>query len=417
MLPVRIGFYLALRQIKRSTKWSTILIIVIMILTFLNLIVISGVLVGLIEGAVAAQRDRNTSDLFITTLRGEPSIENTQDVIRIAESLPYSEAVSARFSETGTVEANYKDRKGDDDVREEVGTSIIGIDPVKENEVTNLSEFMLEGEYLQEGDFDQVVIGYLLLKRYFNLDSATFLTLEDVYPGSKVRIRLGDVTREVTVKGIIKSKVDDIDRSVFLTDTQFRSITNRFDLNANQILVKLENDTLELSERGKQDMIANGVDKIAKVQTFEDAQPKFLNDIKETFSILGAITSSFGLVVAAITIFIVIFINAITRRRQIGIMKAIGISGKAIELSYVFQSLFYAVIGSFIGVVIVYALLVPYFLANPIQFPFSDGILSAPVSGTVWKVALLIVTTMIAGYIPSRIIVTKNTLDSVLGRK
>ena len=43
------------------------------------------------------------------------------------------------------------------------------------------------------------------------------------------------------------------------------------------------------------------------------------------------------LVVASITIFIVIFINAITRRKFIGILQGIGISGEAIEIdaSYV----------------------------------------------------------------------------------
>jgi hypothetical protein len=51
-------------------------------------------------------------------------------------------------------------------------------------------------------------------------------------------------------------------------------------------------------------LLANGFDQYAKVQTYEDAQPKFLDDIKKTFSLLGGIISSIGLAVAAITIFI-----------------------------------------------------------------------------------------------------------------
>ena len=49
------------------------------------------------------------------------------------------------------------------------------------------------------------------------------------------------------------------------------------------------------------------------------------------------------------TIFIVIFINALTRRKFIGILKGVGINGKAIEMSYMFQSIFYALFGSCIG--------------------------------------------------------------------
>jgi ABC-type antimicrobial peptide transport system permease subunit len=136
-----------------------------------------------------------------------------------------------------------------------------------------------------------------------------------------------------------------------------------------------------------------------------------------TFALLGNLISSIGLAVASITIFIVIFINALTRRKYIGILKGIGISGEAIEVSYIFQSIFYSVTGSIIGFVVLYALLQPTIAAHPINFPFSDGILVAPLSGTFFRIALLVIATVIAGYIPARMIVRKNTLDSILGRK
>jgi ABC-type antimicrobial peptide transport system permease subunit len=161
----------------------------------------------------------------------------------------------------------------------------------------------------------------------------------------------------------------------------------------------------------------NGVDKFAKVQTYTDAEPKFIKDMMNTFALLGNLISSIGLAVASITIFIVIFINALTRRKYIGILKGIGISGEAIEVSYIFQSIFYSVTGSIIGFVVLYALLQPTIAAHPINFPFSDGILVAPLSGTFFRIALLVIATVIAGYIPARMIVRKNTLDSILGRK
>lgn len=415
MLPFKIGFFLAIRQIKRSTKWSTILIVIVMMLTFLNLVVVSGVLVGLIEGAVVANREKNTSDLIISTFREKTYINDSTKVINIAKGLPYTKSVSARYIENGTIEANFKESVRSDELRETVGTSIIGIDPEDENAITGLSEDMIEGEFLDKNDFDKVVIGYLLLQRYLNLDSAIFASLEGVYPGSKVRITLGDVSREMTVKGIVKTKVDEVDRSVYLNDFQLRSMIGRDDFNVDQIVLDLGGP--ENAELAKEALLKNGVGEVARVQTFEDAQPKFLKDIKDTFALLGTMIGSIGLVVAAITIFIVIFINAITRRRQIGIMKAIGINGKAIEFSYVFQSLFYAAIGSGLGLVIVYFVLVPYFAANPINFPFSDGILVAPAFGTIVRLSLLVLVTAVAGYLPARIIVKKNTLDSILGRK
>ena len=80
------------------------------------------------------------------------------------------------------------------------------------------------------------------------------------------------------------------------------------------------------------------------------------------------------------------------------------------------NAIFYALCGSVVGLVLVYAVLVPFFSAHPIDFPFSDGILVAPVNQTIFRVGLLVLSTVIAGYIPARMIVRKNTLDSILGR-
>jgi len=121
-------------------------------------------------------------------------------------------------------------------------------------------------------------------------------------------------------------------------------------------------------------------------------------------------------VVASITIFIVIFVNAITRRRFIGILKGIGISRRAITISYVLQSMFYAVSGAVVGMVIVFFLLAPYFAAHPINFPFSDGILVATVGGTFIRALILLLATLGAGYIPARLVIRQNTLDAILGR-
>lgn len=415
MLPIKIGFFLAVRQVKRSNLWSTILIIVIMTLTFLNLVVVSGILVGLIEGSEYAVRERYTSDVIISKLKEKEYIEDSARIVRIAETLPNVEAVSPRYVVGATIESNYQTRTRTSDLPEEVGTLVAGINPEKENQVSGIEDLIIEGEYLEPDDFDKVVIGSMLLSKYLQIESPGFATVDNVEVGSKIRLKIGDVVREVEVKGITKSKVDEIDRRVFMVDSQLKSLIGRNDFNVDEIAINLVDEKFASST--KQAFIANEIDKVARVQTYTDAQPKFLKDIKQTFALLGGIISSIGLVVAAITIFIVIFINAITRQKYIGIMKAIGIDARAVELSYVFQSLFYALIGSGIGLSLVYFILVPFFDANPIDFPFSDGILVAPLGGTTFRVMLLIVTTVIAGYIPARIIVKKNTLDSILGRK
>jgi putative ABC transport system permease protein len=258
------------------------------------------------------------------------------------------------------------------------------------------------------------MIGAYLLKKYLPIDSPGFGALENIAPGTKVRISFGTTTREFTVKGILKSKVDQVSMSVYFVDSQLRGLIGRGDFNVDEISMKLVpgTDPNEVTRRLK----AAGVDSVAKVQTFAEAEPKFIKDMKATFALLGNVISLIGLVVAVITVFIVIYINAVTRRKFIGIAKGIGISGRAIEFSYVLQSFFYAICGSLIGLIAVYLFLEPYFNAHPIDFPFSDGILVAPIMGSLMRVGLLIGATILAGYIPARLIVRKNTLDSILGR-
>jgi len=120
--------------------------------------------------------------------------------------------------------------------------------------------------------------------------------------------------------------------------------------------------------------------------------------------------------VASVTVFIVIFVNAITRRKFIGILKAIGISSSAIQISYIIQAVFYATVGSLIGMIILYTFFEPFFIKNPINFPFADGILYAPFFDSLFRFGVLILASVLSGFIPARMVVKQKTLDAILGR-
>lgn len=412
-LNFRIGLYLAVRQLRRASLWTTGLIIFIMVLTFLNLVVISGILVGLLQGAVDAVRTQYTSDVLVSTLPDKSYIENSQNVIAIARSLPGVDSLTARYREASTLEAGYQTRK-ESDKPNLAPSQLTGINPADEDTVTGINHLIIKGSFLEPGDYDKIVLGNYLLKQYIPIDTPGLATLDGVDVGSKIRVHVDGVTREVTVKGIIKSKVDEIALRAYMVDSQLRSMIGRNDGNVDEVSIKLKKGATP--EEVRDALLYRGVGEVARVQTYEDALPQAFRDIINTFGMLGTMFSSIGLVVASVTIFIVIFVNALTRRKFIGILKGIGIHGRAIEISYVIQSVFYALMGSAVGLVLVYELLVPFFLKHPINFPFSDGILVAPLNETFMRVGLLVFATIIAGYIPAWMIIRKNTLDSILGR-
>jgi len=413
---LRVGWFLALRQIKGSSRATTVLIVFIMMLTFLNLVVVSGILIGLIEGGNRANKEQYTGDVIITTLSGEEDIAHSHEIENTIRNMSDISDLSVRYLAPVQIEANYRTRRDFDVLPDTAGTQIVGISLADEDSLSGLSKFVVEGQFLDESESGYILIGANLLYRYSAGFGDFFASLEGVYPGDEVKVTVGENTKTFIVKGIMDTKVDQVSLRAFVTKADFWRLVDRTGLNANEFAMKIAPNSKITADEVKSNLVKAGFADDGKIQTDTEAIPDFLNQIRIAFGLLGNVIGMVGIVVASITIFIVIFINAVTRRKYIGIMKGIGISERAIEISYIFQSIFYASVGGLIGVFVVYAMLVPFFYAHPLDFPFSDGILVAPIADTMLKFFLLLFVTIIAGYIPARQIVKKNTLDSILGR-
>lgn len=413
---IRVGWFLALKQIKGSNKATTILIVFIMMLTFLNLVVVSGILIGLIEGGNKANKEQYTGDVIVTTLSGEEDISHSHELESTIRSMPEVADLSVRYLASTQIEANYRTRRDFDVLPDIAGTQISGINLADEEALSGLPKFVVEGEFLNPNESGYILLGANLLYRYSAGFGDFFATLDGVYPGDEVKVTVGDNTKTFIVKGIMDTKVDQVSLRAFVTEEDFWRLVDRPLRNANEFAMRIDPLSRVTPDQVKQNLVKAGFADDGKIQTAIEAIPDFLNQIRIAFGLLGNVIGMVGIVVASITIFIVIFINAVTRRKYIGIMKGIGISERAIEVSYIFQSIFYASLGGGLGIVVVYALLVPFFNTHPLDFPFSDGILVAPIDGTMLRFMLLLLVTLVAGYIPARRIVKQNTLDSILGR-
>jgi len=301
-----------------------------------------------------------------------------------------------------------------------VGATIVGIDPYAEDRVTRLSSLLVEGRYLREGDTNALLIGSQLLDRYAgNTPESggtpeTSGSLSGVYPGDKVRLTIGDVAGEYEVVGVIEGKVGENSRRVFMVDKHLRKVVGRSTDKKDEIAITLIPGTDSVLY--VQALRGAGLSDYATIQTASESQGQFLDDIAATFDLLGNGVGFIGVVVAAITVFIMIFIVALNRQKQIGILKGIGINRLSIESSYVFLSIAYATVGIGLGVLVLYGVIAPYIADHPIDFPFADGILVAPWDDTFARGLILIVTTLVAGYLPARVIVQKPTINAILGR-
>ncbi len=408
----KISFFLSFRQIKKNNPWVNILIVFIMTVTFLNLVFISGLLEGLVTGASKDSREHYSGDIIITPNDEKINIINTQRIIREISEIPEVNSYTVRYLQGGQIEAGYSLSSKPNVERNIANIVLTGIDFEKENATTNLEKFIIDGEYVYESPQNKVIIGSGLLAEY---DSAIEGgNLEGVNIGDRVKIIVSGAPKEYIVSGILNAKLNQINNRIFIDQQQFIALTGRQPQLSNEIAITINNgQSLENTKNIIEKIIVNSD---AKVETWRESQGQFFEDLSSTFTILGAVIGAIGLAVASVTLFIVVFINAISREKYIGILKGIGIDSSIIKQSYVLQSIFYALIGSLIGLFFLYVFLVPYFDQNPIDFPFSDGILDVTREGVLLRILILFLSSVIAGFIPAHLIVKKNTIDSILGR-
>lgn len=414
MNDVRVGLFLSRRELLRANKWTTGLIVFVMTLTFLNLVVVSGILIGLIRGAIDAYGKYTIGDLIISPLAKKTEVLHTPEIVELAKNLSGYKDHVVRYSAGGTIESDYRLTVKPGESRDVVPVNLYGIDPEAERRFSTLYSKVIEGSFLDAGDTNSIVIGVNLIKTRTQIEDPVFKQLRDAKLGDKVKVTVGTASKEYIVKGIMKSKVD-FDTGAMLLDTEVRRLTMQNNLDASQVAIHINGGIAE-AERSKALLIDAGVGEWGRVQLLSEGIPKFVKDMENTFAILGTALSIIGLAVSSITIFIVIFVNAITRRRFIGILKGVGISQRAIEISYVTQAIFYAIIGSAVGLFLVFMLIQPAIAAHPIDFPFSDGILVATLPDSLGRAFVLLVATIVAGFIPARIIIRQNTLSAILGR-
>lgn len=415
MQELRIGIFLGLRQIQRASLWTTLLIISVILFTFLNLVLLSGILIGIVDGSLREVRSAALGDVTINPLENETRILETERLISELKTYPEIYAFSPRYVGPATIEANHRERRRLSDEPNVISVSMTGIDPIAEDMTSKLSEMVTEGSYLDPNESGYILLGKFNVDRYAAEFGDVFKSLENIYPGDPVLVTVNGQSREFIVKGIITSKVDLVSMGVYIPEIEFRRMFERTDYNANQVAVRLVPGANEVAVRDQ--LRATPLVSLAEINSFEEDIPKFIIDVRDTFDTLGIFTGAIGLTVASITIFIVIFINALSRRRQIGILKAIGITRRSIEYAYITQAAFYACTGATIGILITHFGLVPYFMENPIDFPFSNASLSIDLPGMFARSGALLLVTLIAGFVPAWMITRQNTLSAILGRK
>ncbi|MFA5331710.1 MAG: FtsX-like permease family protein [Methanoregula sp.] len=396
-----VSWYLAVRAIRRGNRGTlalTILIIalVVVLMNFLSMII----------GGVTATYNQQMIDYQYGHLTIEPrdkmtSIENADALVDRIRRIPGVKGVTARFS-TGVTLTNPDNGKF-------LSQSLTSYNPEDEKTVTYFQDRIVSGDFLSNGDTGQILIGVLVAG---NEDEAKdkVPSLGGVKVGDSLQVTFSNgVVKNYRVKGIFETEGVLIDSSVFITQAGMDEVIQGGGM-ATAVLVR-GHDAADAEEL-KYTCMQYGVQE--PIKTWSEKGKGILGDAISSFSVINNLMTIVSLIVASVVVFIITFINIVNRKKQIAILKAIGIRPRIIVGSYLVQVMFLCTCGAAAGILMLSA--IAYVLTiHQIKFPMGYITPVISLTGLCMSIISLYLVSLVSGYIPAWQVSKEEILDAMRG--
>ncbi|MDD3135747.1 MAG: FtsX-like permease family protein [Methanoregula sp.] len=396
-----VSLYLAVRAIRRGNRGTLALTILIIALVVVLMNFLAMIIGGVVTLYNQQMIDYQYGHVTIEPKDKETFIADADSLVRRLQRIPGVAGVTAHVS-TGTTITNTKNGKFQT-------KALTAFDPVDEQTVTQYQLKIKEGDYLSKGDTDQILIGTLLAG---NEDESQdkMPSLGGVEVGDRIEVAYSNgVVKSYRVKGIFETEGALIDSAAFVTRNEMDAVMHTEDT-ATEILVR--GTSADDAGLLKYTIMDYGVEE--KVRTWNEKGKGILGDAINSFSLLNNIMTFVSLVVASVVVFIVTFINIINRKKQIGILKAIGIRKQVIVGSYLLQVLFLCTCGVITGTLILKGISTVLTI-NQLRFPMGYITPVLNYGGLATSIVLLFAVSVISGYLPARQVVNEEILDAMRG--
>ena len=389
----RTAAFLAFKDIIRN-KRTILMVLVSLAFCFVNLFFISSVIKGFSK-TFADDVIKVYGHIIVTPKEDEPFLDNSSKIEKRIEELGGVSSVLSRFN--NGVSLSYKNKT--------FGEFANGISPDEEARLSILSKSVIDGRFLDEDDTSDVVLGKEVadkLKKESN-DGVIVKT------GEKVQILYQNgKKRHYRVKGVVDTKDFIATNSVFVTRKEMENVLGLKN-KASEICVKLD-DPAALNEVKKD---IRSLDTGGKILTWSD-KAGFLEDVMKGVDVIRQILSGVSLLLTAVIISIIIYINTQSKKRQIGILKAIGAGNSVVLSMFMIQSAIFAVLGIALGSGIFFGI-TNYLKINPISLPFGDLVPYVEKNLAITYVLAFFFSSVLAGLYPARRAAKGVIIDSIRG--
>lgn len=398
---LRVPVFLSVRSLWRGNLGITLMTITMLSMIYINLLFIPSLIQGLVY---------QVNNQLINTMTGNLMISSSKSGMTIADRDKFLDDVRSNpdvVGATGTYRVGTEVSHGD---LSNVWT-IESINPNSFHKVFSIPDNIIEGKYLDANDTDSILLGIGIAgagqKGLTNYSSS----LKNVHSGDVVTVSLINGTKhDFTVKGIYKNTFMFSDNRAYITNAAAEKLIPPSANHSSSVYVKAADNVNEVKLGDKLITLKSDL----KYQTSDEMGAGIKEQIK-AFDIILRILKAFSLLVAAITVFIVTYVELINRRKQIGIERAIGIHPSAIIWVYLIKSLFFAMIGILVGAAIFAFVVVPYFTSHPFDFPYGPVKLFVNQSEMTSDAIILLVVSLISALIPAIQSVRIKILDAIWG--
>jgi len=385
---LKVAFLLALRSLQRGSRSSVILTILIVGMCFTNMIFLPALFNGIGQSITKQVVDYEIGNVLVSPKSGDRYVNDLDATLSLINGMPGVERATPHFSKGATL--TYRQRV--------LGATVRAISPTDEKYVSPLYTKMVAGSYLGQDDTGEVIIG-----RPVAGDAS--IKQEDEFQASLGGVRVGDsitidygngYVKDYRVKGIYYTGWSSADSAVYVTMTDMALVEGKPLDYADYITVK----TLPgYSEKFvKNELQQYGISQ--KVQTTADLLAKSMGRALQSFAIINMVSLIVSIIITTVVLFIVITIKTINSRRQIGILKAIGVDKEVIMHNYGFQVIILAVLGIILGLAIT-MLMAMYLAIHPIVTPEWSATLYLTPMDLVINSLILFAAAIVAGYVPA----------------
>jgi len=385
---LKVAFLLALRSLQRGSRSSALLTILIIGMCFTNMIFLPALFNGIGQSITKQVVDYEVGNVLVSPKSGDQYVSDLHATLDLINGMPGVERATPHFTKGATLK--YRERI--------LGVSVRAISPNDEKYVSPLYTKMTAGSYLGEADTGEVIIGKPVA-------GDASIRQEDEFQSSLGGVRVGDsinidygngYARDYRVKGIFFTGWSQADSAVYITSTDMALVDPKAVDNADYITVKAKPGYSEIFI--KNELIQYGV--TPKVQTTADLLSKSMGRALQSFAIINLVSLIVSIIITTVVLFIVITIKTINSRRQIGILKAIGVDKEVIMHNYGFQVIILAVMGIILGIVIT-LLLAAYMAVHPVVTPEWSATLYVTPMDLVLNSLILFAAAIVAGYVPA----------------